>query len=69
MHGVTRSITLSVQLQGDPGSVAKSSTTRWRVTTPPLKRSEFEIGKRATGAGMIGDEIVVTIEIEATRVP
>ena len=67
MHGVTRPIVLNVQLLGDPESAAKSPTTRWRVTTAPLKRSEFGIGKDATGAGMIGDDVMVTIEIEAAR--
>jgi polyisoprenoid-binding protein YceI len=67
MHGVTRAITLNVQLIGDPASAAKNSTTRWRVTTAPLKRSDFKIGEGATGAGMIGDEVTVSIEIEASR--
>lgn len=67
MHGVTRSITLNVQLLGDPESAAKNPTTRWRVTTAPLKRSDFGIGKGATGAGMIGDDVTVSIEIEASR--
>ena len=67
MHGVTRPITLSVKLAGDPESAAKNPTTRWRVTTAPLKRSDFGIGKGATGASMIGDEVAVEIEIEAAR--
>jgi polyisoprenoid-binding protein YceI len=67
MHGVTRAITLNVQLMGDPASAAKNSTTRWRVTTAPLKRSDFKIGEGATGASMIGDEVTVSIEIEASR--
>lgn len=67
MHGVTRSITLNVQLLGDPESAAKNPTTRWRVTTAPLKRGDFGIGKGATGASMIGDDVTVSIEIEASR--
>lgn len=67
MHGVTRAITLNVQLMGDPASAAKNSTTRWRVTTAPLKRSDFKIGEGATGSGMIGNDVMVTIEIEASR--
>jgi polyisoprenoid-binding protein YceI len=67
MHGVTRPITLNVQLLGDPESAAKSPTTRWRVTTAPLKRSEFGIGTSATGAGTIGDDVTIDIQIEATR--
>jgi polyisoprenoid-binding protein YceI len=67
MHGVTRPITLNVQLQGTPESAAKSTTTRWRVTTAPLKRSDFRIGTDATGSSMIGDDVTVDIQIEAVR--
>jgi polyisoprenoid-binding protein YceI len=69
MHGVTRAITLNVQLLGDPGSAAKDQTTRWRVTTAPLKRSEFKLGwsKGVETVAMIGDEVAVDIQIEATR--
>lgn len=67
MHGVTRPITLNVQLLGDAESAAKNTTTRWRVTTAPLKRSNFGIGEGATGSSMIGDEVSVNIEIEAAR--
>lgn len=69
MHGVTRSITLNVQLQGDPGSAAQGQKTRWRVTMAPLKRSEFKLGwsKGVETVSMIGDEVAVDIQIEATR--
>lgn len=69
MHGVTRPITLNIQLQGDPGSAAKAQTTRWRITTAPLKRSEFKLGwsKGVETVSMIGDEVAVDIQIEATR--
>jgi polyisoprenoid-binding protein YceI len=67
MHGVTRPITLSVQLLGDSESAAKNSTTRWRVTTAPLKRSDFGIGKGSGGEWMIGNDVTVEIAIEAAR--
>lgn len=69
MHGVSRPITLNVQLQGDPASATSGQTTRWRVTTAPLKRSEFKLGwsKGVEAVSMIGDEIAVDIQIEATR--
>jgi polyisoprenoid-binding protein YceI len=69
MHGVTRPITLSVQLVGGPESAAKNQATRWRVTASSLKRSDFGIGKGAGGEWMIGDDIAVEIEVEATRAP
>jgi polyisoprenoid-binding protein YceI len=69
MHGVTRAITLNIQWVGDPASPANDSTTRWRVTTAALKRSEFKLGwsKGVEIVAMIGDEVAVDIEIEAAR--
>lgn len=61
MRGVTRAITLNVQL------VSKGESTRWRVTTAPLKRSQFGLvfSKSAETVSMISDEVAVEIEIEA----
>jgi polyisoprenoid-binding protein YceI len=63
MHGVTRAITLNVQLLSNP------EASRWRVTTLPLKRSEFGLvfSKSAETVSMIADEVAVDIEIEAQR--
>jgi polyisoprenoid-binding protein YceI len=57
MHGVTREIRLSVQLVG----------SRWRVTTAPLKRSQFGLvfSKSAETVSMISDDVAIDIEIEA----
>jgi polyisoprenoid-binding protein YceI len=62
MHGVTREITLNVQLVSNPG-------THWRVTTAPLHRSEFGLvfSKTAETMSGIGDDVAVDIEIEAER--
>ena len=61
MHGVTRPILLKVQL------VSNSESNRWRVTTAPLKRSEFGLvfGKSAEIVSMIADEVAIEIEIAA----
>ena len=61
MHGVTRAITLNVQLLGNP------ETSRWRVTTARLKRSQFGLvfSRSAETVSMISDEVAVEIEIEA----
>jgi polyisoprenoid-binding protein YceI len=62
MHGVTREITLNVQLVGNGES-------RWRVTTAPLQRSKFGLlfSKSAETVSMIADDVVVDIEIQAVR--
>ena len=60
MHGVTREISLNVQLVSD-------GEKRWRVTTAPLKRSDFGLlfSKTAETLSGIGDDVAVEIEIEA----
>jgi polyisoprenoid-binding protein YceI len=60
MHGVTHEITLNVQLSSD-------GEKRWRVTTAPLRRSEFGLlfSKSAETMSGIADEVAVEIEIEA----
>jgi len=62
MHGVTREIILKVELVANTG-------THWRVTTAPLKRSQFGLvfSKSAETVSMIADDVVVEIEIEARR--
>ena len=69
MRGVTRPITLQVQLLSDPEGLAKNPTSRWRATTAPLKRSQFglEFSKSAETVSMIADDVAVDIEIEAQR--
>ena len=60
MHGVTREITLNVQmLSNDAG--------RWKVTIPPLRRSQFGLvfNKSAETVSMISDEVALDIEIAA----
>jgi polyisoprenoid-binding protein YceI len=63
MHGIARAITLNVQL------VSTAEPSRWRVTTAPLKRSEFGLvfSKSAETVSMIADDVAVEIEIEARR--
>jgi len=63
MHGVTRPITLNVQLVGT------AEASRWRVTTTPLRRSQFGLvfSQSAETVSMISDDVAVEIEIEAQR--
>ncbi len=65
MHGVTRTITLHAQLL----SAAENQTSRWRITSAPIKRSEFGLSwsKSVEAVSMISDDVAVTIEIEAAR--
>ena len=69
MRGVTRPITLQVQLLSNPEALTKNPTSRWRVTTAPLTRSQFGLvfSRSAETLSMISDEVSVDIEIEARR--
>lgn len=60
MHGITREITLSVQ-------IGSSDARRWKVTTAPIRRSQFGLvfSKSAETISMIADEVAVDIEIVA----
>ena len=65
MHGVTRPITLHVQL----AESAAGGRTKWKVTTAPLKRREFNLmfGGTAEAISGISQDVRVNIEIEAAR--
>lgn len=69
MRGVTRPVTLKVQLLSNPDALTNNPTSRWRVTTAPLRRSQFGLvfSKTAETVSMISDEVAVEIEIEARR--
>lgn len=60
MHGVTREITLNVQMLSNDGR-------RWKVSTAPLRRSEFGLvfSRSAETVSMISDEVAVEIEVAA----
>jgi polyisoprenoid-binding protein YceI len=62
MRGVTRRITLNVQL------VSVGDTNRWRVTTAPLKRSQFGLvfSRSAETVSMISDDVAIEIDIGGT---
>jgi polyisoprenoid-binding protein YceI len=63
MHGVTRPITLNVQLP------STREGSRWRVTMAPVKRSQFGLvfSKSAETVSMISDDVAVEIDIAAER--
>lgn len=63
MHGVTKQITLHVKLLNKA-----DNSTRWEVTTQPLKRREFgtQFSRTLEAISMISDRVAVDIEIVAT---
>ena len=69
MRGMTRAITLQVQLLSDPAALPKNPASRWRVTSTPIKRTQFGLvfSKSAETVSMIADDVSVDIEVEAQR--
>jgi polyisoprenoid-binding protein YceI len=66
MHGVTKPITLHVELLTSPD---ETKATRWAVTAQPIKRRDFNLmfSKGAEAMSGISQTVSIKIEIEATR--
>ncbi|MGI9086939.1 MAG: YceI family protein [Chthoniobacterales bacterium] len=64
MHGVTRTIPLRVELRGFSPD---GKTSRWHVTTEPIKRSDYGLlwGETTERISMISQQVLVDLEIEA----
>ena len=69
MHGVTRSVTLHIELLGTPETAVKGQITRWRITTAPIKRAEFGLSwsNSVEAVSMIGNDVMTDIQVEAAR--
>lgn len=69
MHGLTRPIVLHVQLLTPLRNDEKVEHTRWRVTTDPLKRSDFNLLFNGTAEAVSGisQDVLPRIEIVASR--
>lgn len=69
MHGVTKEITLHAKLLGKGKGMGDRELSGWQVTTDPIKRSEYGIkwSKMAGGTAVVGEDVEVTIEVEADK--
>lgn len=65
MHGVTKPVTLHVELLGDPSE----PRSHWKVTTAPIKRRDFGLVFSGTTEAISGiaQDVTANIEIEAVR--
>ncbi|HET7452096.1 MAG TPA: YceI family protein [Thermoanaerobaculia bacterium] len=63
LHGVTRSVTLDVEAT-PPAKDSRGNERRGAEATTTLSRKEFGV---SGSPGMVGDEVKVTIDIEAFR--
>ena len=69
MHGVTKELTLHAQFLGK-GKGMKGEISGWHLTTDPFKRSDYGLNwnKAIEGTQVVGDDVEITIDIEADKV-
>lgn len=69
MHGVTRELTLHAQFLGQ-GKGMKGEISGWHLTTDPIKRGDYGLNwsKVVEGTQVVGDDVEITIDIEADKV-
>lgn len=71
MHGVTKEITLHAKFLGKGKGMGGKSISGWQVTPEPIKRSEYGLtwSKAVEGTAVVGEEVTVSIDIEAAKAP
>ncbi len=71
MHGVTREITLRVKFLGKGKGMGGHAISGWQVTAGPVKRSDYGLtwSKTVEGTAVVGQDVEVTIEVEADKAP
>jgi polyisoprenoid-binding protein YceI len=71
MHGVTKEITLHAKFLGKGKGMGGKAISGWQVTTEPIKRSEYGLNwsKAVEGTAVVGEEVTISIDIEADKAP
>ena len=71
MHGVTKEITLHAKFLGKGKGMGGKSISGWQVTPEPIKRSEYGLtwSKVVEGTAVVGEEVTISIDIEAGKTP
>lgn len=71
MHGVTKEITLHAKFLGKGAGLQGKSISGWQVTPEPIKRSDYGLNwsKVVEGTAVVGEEVTVSIDIEADKAP
>jgi polyisoprenoid-binding protein YceI len=71
MHGVTKEITLHAKFLGKGRGMGGKPISGWQVTPEPIKRGEYGLNwsKMVEGTAVVGEEVTVSIDIEADKAP
>ena len=71
MHGVTKEVTLHAKFLGKGTGLQGKPISGWQVTLDPIKRSEYGLAwsKAVEGTAVVGEEVTVSIDIEADHAP
>lgn len=71
MHGVTKEITLHAKFLGKGKGMGEKAISGWQVTPDPIKRSEYGLtwSKAVEGTAVVGEEVTISIDIEAGKAP
>ncbi|MBA3652000.1 MAG: YceI family protein [Chthoniobacterales bacterium] len=71
MHGVTKEIVLHVKFLGKGKGMGGKAISGWQVTPEPMKRSEYGLtwSKAVEGTAVVGEEVTISIDIEADKAP
>jgi polyisoprenoid-binding protein YceI len=71
MHGVTKEITLHAKFLGKGTGLQGKPISGWQVTPEPIKRSDYGLtwSNAVEGTAVVGEEVTVSIDIEADKAP
>ena len=72
MHGVTKEITLHGKFLGKGKGMGGREISGWQLTTAePIKRADYGLtwSKTVEGTAVVGQDVEVTIDVEADKAP
>ena len=71
MHGVTKEITLHAKFLGKGKGMGGKAISGWQVTADPIKRADYGLNwsKAVEGTAVVGEEVTISIDVEADKAP